>query len=379
MKNHLRILLFFALLFALVLAACSPATQTPEAPEPAATEEAAPPASESSPISIEDALGRTVTLEKPPERIVIAGFANLMLVDEAYLFPEAQEKVVAIAKSGQGNDFLYLLDPAAEAKLSIKGDAGPEQIAGLNPDLIILKGSMAKKLGTAIEGLDVPVMYLSSETPEEFYQDLERFGSLFQNEARAQEVIAYYKEHLERITTAVKDVPEGQKPSVLFLQYSTKGGEVSYNVPPAAWMQTTMLQMVGGVPVWLDAKLGSRWTVVGLEQVALWNPDQIYIVDYFGDTAEAIQAMRESPLTRELQAIQNGQIFAVPKDFYAWDQPDPRWILCVTWMAQHTHPDIFSEMNMEGEVYDFYETLYGMDEATIKEKILPLLNLDSGS
>ncbi|HEB64823.1 MAG TPA: hypothetical protein ENJ02_04690, partial [Chloroflexi bacterium] len=119
MKNHLRILLFFALLFALVLAACSPATQTPEAPEPAATEEAAPPASESSPISIEDALGRTVTLEKPPERIVIAGFANLMLVDEAYLFPEAQEKVVAIAKSGQGNDFLYLLDPAAEAKLSI--------------------------------------------------------------------------------------------------------------------------------------------------------------------------------------------------------------------------------------------------------------------
>jgi len=137
--------------------------------------------------------------------------------------------------------------------------------------------------------------------------------------------------------------------------------------------------MAGGAPVWLDAKLGSRWTVVGLEQVALWNPDQIYIVDYFGDTAEAIQAMRESPLTRELQAIQNGQIFAVPKDFYAWDQPDPRWILCVTWMAQHTHPDIFSEMNMEGEVYDFYETLYGMDEATIKEKILPLLNLDSGS
>ena len=387
MKNVLRTLLPL-LLVAALLAACAPSTSAPvkteipaaetaaPATEPAATEAPVveteePPA----PIIIEDALGRTVTLEQPPSRIAIVGFANLMLVDEAYLFPEAADKVVAIAKSGQGNDFLYLLDPNAEEKLSLEGSAGPEQIAAVNPDLILIKDSMAKKLGEAVESLGVPVLYISSETPEEFFKDIEHFGVLFQNEARAQEIIAYYQTHMERIENAVKDLNEDEKPSVLFLQYSTKGGEISYKVPPAEWMQTTMLQMAGGAPVWLDAELGSRWTVIGLEQVAVWDPDKIFIVDYFGDTNEAIRQMRENPLTQGLKAVQNDQIFAVPKDFYAWDQPDPRWILCVSWMAKQMHPELFADLDIEGEVYDFYRTLYGLSDASISDNILPLTAL----
>ena len=264
MKTFLRTLLPLLIVLSMGLTACAPAQATPAptspasvaeepaatqaAPEPTATatsEPSPPPEPTAQPITIEDALGRTVTLEAPPSRILIAGFANLMLVDEAYLFPEAREKIVAIAKSGQGNDFLYLLDPAAEEKLSIKGDAGPEQIAALNPDLINIKDSMAKKLGPAVEGLGVPVMYLSSETPEGFYADPERFGLIFQNEARAQEVIAYYQECVKRIEDATQGLTEEEKPSVLFIQYSTKGGEISYKVPPPAWMQTTMLQMAG--------------------------------------------------------------------------------------------------------------------------------------
>jgi ABC-type Fe3+-hydroxamate transport system substrate-binding protein len=99
--------------------------------------------------------------------------------------------------------------------------------------------------GPAVEGLGVPVMYLSSETPEGFYADPERFGLIFQNEARAQEVIAYYQECVKRIEDATQGLTEEEKPSVLFIQYSTKGGEISYKVPPPAWMQTTMLQMAG--------------------------------------------------------------------------------------------------------------------------------------
>ncbi len=366
MKTLLRFTFILFSLSAMLLSACAPAPQTP-----AATEEAAQP----TPIVLEDDLGRTVTLEAPPSRIVIAGFANLMLVDEAYLFPEALTKVAAIAKSGQGNDFLYLVEPKADEKLVLEGDAGPEQIATVNPDLIIIKDSMAKKLGAAVEGLGVPVVYLSSETPEGFFQDIQRFGVIFQNEARAQEIISFYQERMQHIEDAVSKVADDDKPSVLFLQYSTKGGEISYNVPPADWMQTTMLKLAGGAPVWLDAELGSRWTVVGLEQVAVWNPEQIYIVDYFGDTNEAIKDLQGNPLTQSLQAVQNSQIFAVPRDFYSWDQPDPRWILCLTWMATQTHPDLFTDLEMENEVYDFYGSLYNLDKSVVSEQILPLITL----
>ena len=377
MKTTLRTL-FILLIMTALLAACAPAAQSPataEATPPQQTTQPTASANASEPIVLQDALGRTITLEQPPSRIAIVGRINLMFVDEAYLFPEAKEKVVSIAKSGQGNDFLYLLDPNADEKLNLEGDAGAEQIAAVNPDLIILKDSLRKKLGNALEGLGVPVMYLNSETPEAFYEDVERFGIIFQNEARAQDIIAYYQARINRIEDATQDLSDADKPSVLFLQYSTKGGEISFKVPPLGWMQSGMLQRAGGTLAWKDAELGSRWTVVGLEQIAAWDPDQIFIVDYFGDTNEAIRNLQENPLTQNLKAVQNNQVFAVPEDYYAWDQPDPRWLLCQIWMATKVHPELFPDTDVESEVYDFYQTLYGLDDATISDNILPFFAL----
>ncbi len=327
-------------------------------------------------LTITDARGREVTFAEPPQRIVIAGKANFMLNDTVYLFPEeARERVVALTKASQRNAFVELLDPQAEEKLRFQVDAGADEIVAAQPDVVLLKSFMADSMGGALETLDVPVLYLEFETPEQYDRDLAILGQLFDDPARAGEVWSFYETRMAQVAAAVAELDEAAKPRVLMLQYSDRGGEVAFKVPPAAWIQTQLVEMAGGAPVWKEAAQGGGWVVVNLEQIAAWNPDQIYVINYFGDVDETAEQLRADSRWQELQAVQAGQLHAFPKDFYSWDQPDTRWILGLMWLVDHVQPGLV-EVDIQEELYAFYEHLYGMDPATVSDEIVPRLQGD---
>jgi iron complex transport system substrate-binding protein len=70
------------------------------------------------------------------------------------------------------------------------------------------------------------------------------------------------------------------------------------------------------------------------------------------------------------------KLYGFPLDIYGWDLPDPRWILGLTWTATKIHPDSFADIDMMQEMYDFFEQMYGMDQAAVEEHILPVLKGD---
>lgn len=349
-------------LLSLILTACSGAA--PEA------------SSSASALTITDARGREVAFAEPPQRIVIAGKANFMLNDTVYLFPEeARERVVALTKASQRNTFVELLDPQAEEKLRFQVDAGADEIVSAQPDVVLLKSFMADSIGSALDALEVPVLYLDFETPEQYDRDLAILGQLFADPARADEVWSFYETRMAQVEAAVADLDEAAKPRVLMLQYSDRGGEVAFKVPPAAWIQTQLVEMAGGAPVWKEAAQGGGWVVVNLEQIAAWNPDQIYVINYFGDVDEIAEQLRADSQWQQLQAVKNGQLYAFPKDFYSWDQPDTRWILGLMWLVDHVQPGLV-EVEIRDELYAFYEHLYGMDTETVTNEVLPRLQGD---
>ena len=299
-----------------------------------------------------------------------------MLNDTAYLFPEeARERVVALNKAGQRDLFVELLDPQAEEKLRFEVDAGAEEIVAARPDVVLLKSFMADSLGQALETLETPVLYLEFETPEQYDRDLAILGQLFDDPARAEEVWAFYETRMAQVAAAVADLDEAAKPRVLMLQYSDRGGEVAFKAPPATWIQTQLVEMAGGLPVWKEAAQGGGWAVVNLEQIAAWNPDQVYVIDYFGDVDEIAEKLRADPQWQQLRAVQAGQLYAFPKDFYSWDQPDTRWILGLMWLVERVQPGRL-EVEIRDELYAFYEHLYGLDTETVTDEVIPRLQGD---
>ena len=134
-----------------------------------------------------------------------------------------------------------------------------------------------------------------------------------------------------------------------------------------------MAKVAGGAPVWKEAAQAGGWTVVNFEQIAAWDPDQIYVVSYQADSAEIVANLRDNPQWQALQAVQNGAIYGFPGDIFSWDQPEPRWILGVTWLAGKMQPDLLPDLDMQQEAVEFFSQLYGMDGAAVEATILPRL------
>lgn len=296
-----------------------------------------------------------------------------------YMFPSAWERVVGLEKRGTtADDFLPLIDSGFDQKVVLERNPGPEQIAALQPDLVIIKGLWVDALGETLAEVNIPSMYLALESPDQFYRDVRNLGAVLGEPERAEEIVAFYQHQLLRLEAAIGGVTAAEKPRVLLLDYGERGGNVAVQVPAQGWVQTIQVRAAGGIPVWLEAaEWTDGWTVVNLEQIALWNPDMIFMVGVYNlDANEVLGSIRADPRWNRLAAVQNNKVHLVPSDLYRWDTPGPRWILGMVWMASQTHPGRFAEWDMRQELYDFYGQLYGMHPAAVDEHIIPRVDLD---
>jgi iron complex transport system substrate-binding protein len=391
----LRKLLPIVLLLSMLLAACSPQAAPVEptplpptalpvepsatvVPEPTATVLPEPSATPSG-VTVTDALGRQVVFAQLPQRVVIAGKAMSLIASTLYMFPEAAQRVVGIEnrfQSATASGFFSLIDPAFGDKIALEKDAAAEQIAPLKPDVVIMKSYMQEKLGNPVELLGIPVVYVDLETPEQFSRDVMVLGQLLGNQARATQIVDYYTAISSKVTKAGAGLTDEQKPTVLMLQYSDKGGEVAFSVPPAGWLQTMLVELAGGKAVWKDAAEAGGWTIVTFDQIAAWNPDMIFLVDYSLGGTEKVKALKEDTTWKLLKAVTNGKLYAFAGDYVTWDQPDSRWILGLEWLATRIMPEQTADMNIVDQVKDFYATMYNLTPDVIESQVLPALSGD---
>lgn len=328
-------------------------------------------------LQITDATGHTIALSELPDRIAIAGRASVMVQDAAFMFEGAEGRVKALENRNQSVfNFLPVVDPSIGEKDLFEKGAGPEQIAAVNPDLVLMKDFNRDRLGESIEQLGIPVLYLHLEGPEVFYRDIVTLGEVFGQSKRADEIIAFYQIRVGEVEGITAAIPEEDRPRVLLLRHSAQGGEVAFSVPSSSWLQTRMVEIAGGRPIWTSLGEGGGWTVVNFEQIAAWNPDQIFIINYQGNAGEVVKWLREDPLWSGLSAVKGDQLFAFGFDYYSWDQPDPRWILGLEWLVTKIHPAEAGTIDILEEVEAFYTTLYRLDRESIQGQVIPKLKGD---
>jgi iron complex transport system substrate-binding protein len=332
-----------------------------------------------SPIVFADAAGRTVKLAGAPHRIVVIGDGPYILAHLLYMFPEGRARMIGMERKGRtASEFLPLVDPDFGKKTFLDPNPGPEQIAGLHPDLVLMRGSSADPKTDALAKIGIQVAFLGLETPAEYERDLKTIGLLLENPRRAEEVSSYFRSRREAVEAGLAGLSDAAKPRVLLAMAIARAGKVAVQVPARGWMQTLQVQAAGGIPVWLDsAHPVTGWTVVNLEQIASWNPDKITIVFWHSmDPQKALDDFKADSRWAALKAVRDGEFRAFPADIYGWDTPDPRWILGLTWLAARNHPDRFPGYDVESELDRFFGELYGLDHAAVETKIRPSIRMD---
>ncbi|HWR12338.1 MAG TPA: ABC transporter substrate-binding protein [Rectinemataceae bacterium] len=330
------------------------------------------------------------------QRLVLGGKAVIMVADAVYLFPDVGRRVIAVAGADQGlGTFLSAIDSSFLKKPVIDKTAGVEAYASLKPDTVILKAAMKKSLGPSLDALGIKQVYLNLETPEDYEADIARLGDFLGQKARADEIVSFYRNALAEIAKRVeKAVAQGggavqgasvaqgafaaqgagkaAKPKVLLVQ-AANPTEGVWEVPPASWMQTRLVELAGGIPVWMGANPGSGWAKVNPEQIAAWNPDAVFVVNYRANAAASARIFSSDARLSRVAAVKNGAVYGFAQDFYSWDQPDTRWIIGLEWMAGKLYPAQFADKPILAEARAFFSIMYGMDAAAFDATVAPKL------
>ena len=326
-------------------------------------------------LKIIDAFGREVEFSKEPEKIIIAGRQTPMLANFFYLFQSESEKIIAIENRSQSvEEFLTIIDPDIQSKYQLERGAGAEQIAPFNPDVVILKTSMRESIGFAIEKIGIPVVYVEFESIDQIYRDLGIIAEILGEEERGDSLIQKYQKIISDIDKTISESASSSIRSVLIVQAENLEEQTIFSVPAGNWLQTSMIEELGAIPVWKESTQSGSWAEVNIEQILNWNPDYLFVINYQGNARDVVESIFDNQLWKTVTAVKNDKVFAFPYDFISWDQPDSRFILGYAWLAWRLFPEQIDSEYFSKIVETFYLDFYGLDKNSFNEYIFPRIH-----
>jgi len=337
MVSYIRCLSLPAMLL-IVLAACSvpPSTQPPTTISTAAPTQVpptdislAPPTPSAIPtadtaagaIMVTDDLGRNVTLDAVPQRIVS-------------LAPSVTEILFAVGAGPQvvGNTRFCNYPPEADGLPEIGGfsvsSISVEAIVGLNPDLVIAGTAGQRPLVEQLEQLDLPVVVLAPDSFAAVYASITQVGTLTGTVAAAEQVVATMQERVAAVTDVVATIPAAERPSVYW--------EV-FNDPLTTTGPDTfigqMIELAGATNIFADAT--EDYPQISAESVLERDPQVIIGPDSQAERL-TVDALSERPGWADIQAVRNGRIYLLDGDIVS--RPGPRLADAIAALAAALYP-----------------------------------------
>ncbi len=240
-------------------------------------------------LSITDDLGRTVSLNQAPLRVI--SFA-----------PSLTEMVYALGGEGRlaGVTAWCNWPPQAKEKTVVGDMMSPnfERMVSLKPDLALMIGSRPSPLLEKFEALNIPVLCFKDETVADIQRALRVLGQLLECPSRADSLNREMDLQLAAIQAAVDSVPVGKRPKV----FAELGSSPLFAAGDSSFIGQ-MIALAGGINV--TGNIPSSYAAVNPELVVKNNPDIIIVLH-----PQATKEQIEQRLGwQNVSAVRNGRIY----------------------------------------------------------------------
>ncbi|OPX77570.1 MAG: corrinoid ABC transporter substrate-binding protein [Methanosaeta sp. PtaB.Bin039] len=345
--------------------------------------------------TITDMDGRTVTISELPEKVVTAGYSIAPCVLAAF---GIGDKIVgaggAVHPGGNFTTVPAYLIPALQnmSDLGRGPSLNAEAAIALDPDILILEvdcagqGDSTLKYGQLIEKLDlfredVPFVVIkngacsSPPSPDNIYQEIEILGEIFDQQAKAEQMINFLKEEVDLVEQRTKGINEDEKPSVLFATL-------------VAWSTTSKGALIGSEPDYdcatlypeitniRNANTGQNRLQLSAEQLLALDPDVI-VLQHTGK-----QWMPEDLYEREvykaiqgLKAVKNKRIYSTGHLVLFRFNAGLEFPIEMLIEAKAAYPDRFEDINVGDQLTKHYKAIYGLSDEQAEE-LKELMALD---
>ena len=314
-------------------------------------------------VIIKDQAGHDVELPQEINRVVIG---SLWPLPSVYcLFQGSADKLVGIhpaAKSAAENSLLNKIAPEiADVSTSFiqNGEMNVEELIKLKPDVVF--GSSEAEYEMVTKAGIPYVQFVANpdgtgNTIEALSSWMKLLGEIFNENKRSNEIVEYGNEVLQEIQQKVSTIKEEDKIRALMLyKYSDGTLQVSGN----NFFGDFWLESGGAVNV-ADEISGAK--EVNMEQIYAWNPEKIYITNFTSIMPEDLyNNVVEGHDWSNIDAVKNKQVHKIPLGMYRWFPPSSDTPLMLKWVAKQNYPELFSDVDMNQELKDYYKRFYNVE------------------
>jgi iron complex transport system substrate-binding protein len=277
------------------------------------------------PVSIKDATGEEIKIEKQPERIVSLIPSNTEIAFALGL----NEEVVGVS------DFDNYPEAAAKKEKVGGMEFNVEKIISLKPEVVLAheSGGVAAKPGLEqIKNAGIPVLVIKDATNfEETYESIEMIAKATGTQKEGNTIIQNMKDDLEKIQAQAKNVKEKKT--------------VWVEVSPAPEIYTTgkgtfideMLKTINAKNAAGDQE---GWVKVTEEEAVNYLPE-VVITTYGYYVENPKEQIMNRRAWKDVPAVKNQHVYDVHSDKVT--RPGPRLIEGMKELAKAVYPDVFTK------------------------------------
>lgn len=312
-------------------------------------------------LTVRDSLRRSVTIPARAERILS-------------LQPEITRIIVALGAGGsligldyfiRGNDHLFgiVFPQGASLPVVSKPDesVNRELVVRLRPDVIFTSPTEQQVPDSIQRSLGIPVVAIASMGRfERLLEEIELVGAVTRREARAAELVAYFKEKISAVAGEVGPLSAGERPDVYLAFWSSLLRTPVFYEP---------VDRAGGRNVadgLLPSYLGTIGAIVNVEQIIRWNPDILLIQGSFlpKDRLVTVEGVLGDARLQSVKAVRSRRVYYTFGFWYWWD---PASVLVETiYLAKLLHPGRFVGVDIEREGNAVFRKFYGIEDTFTK-------------
>jgi iron complex transport system substrate-binding protein len=293
-----------------------------------ATASCAPGGSSEGPASFQviDQLGRVVTFEKAPERIISLAPSNTELLFALGL----GDKIVGVT------DWCDYPSDALE-KDKVGGFSTPniETIVALEPDLIVAANIHQTEVIPQLENLGLTVLALNPQTVDEVVEAIEMAGNATGMDAAAELLVEDIESRKATVESLVSELAEEEIPRVFYIIWHDPLMTVGGNT-----LQSEVIGIAGGQNIFGDL---SDYPTVSLETLLDRDPQVIVVGTGHGEAQSAPwQWVQSETRLDDTEATSEGRVYQIDADLM--DLPGPRTIDGIEEMFRLLHPELANEI-----------------------------------
>lgn len=296
------------------------------------------------PVTIIDAAGRNVVIEKEPQKI-ISGY----YISTSMLIALGQDsKLVGVEAKADSRNIYYLASPQI-LNLPSVGTAKSFDIElslSLNPDLVILPIKLVEYANT-LQKVGINVITVNPETEDDILDTVLILGKACGTE-KGTDIVKSYNDIKNEIKNALKEI----SPLRIYM-----AGNSSYLKTAGKNMyQNVFIENAGGINVASEID-DNYWAEISYEQLLKFDPDAIVMAS---NSEYKEKDIVSDSILSNMRCIKNGNVISIPSDIESWDSPVPGSILGCCYVASCLYPNLYSKEKYMENVKEFYGTFYNI-------------------